>query len=727
MSIIIRELACPPAIKAKEVKDAERVEKFQKERNKRLSERQIERLEKHLKKIVKAAKRESDPLRARLVRYSDLLEGIVEETNFPFEGASNITLRYGTGLARTFKASFNKTVYSDEDLFYPVFDPGAEQELKLTAQQIEQLQEGFNHSFSQQTNGINLLKSGTIPAFRDGTFLIEGSWERKIERVNDQKTYRKIEEFQKDYPDAEAAGSTEEEYQSILDQFFVDDSAEVIVRFSYDLVKFDGIEYRQMLRAKFLVYPSSTRTLDDATMYGCFFEIDKDELKRRGKRGEFYDEQVKKCLVRKGSNQLDSWDRNRLFVQGLSAPDPKDAPIRMVDMVVKFDLDNDNVLEQYHVKASVEDDMVTVVACRPYDLRHNVPNVIPLRLVGRDHAFDGISLIGDGEDIFNQVDTLFRHDNNVMMLTTSPMFIADATLKDTVDLGRAENIVRPGVTYWVPNPEKQPIRQLVVQDISAASGDNNVKMSILSRFVEMLIGVSQGESGQQSQEDPRAPAHKTQLLLMQANKRIDDCIDEWCLSFPSLAKLHATLLYQYSQQSQYNYTGADNKPKTFDINLLINPQLHWAPRRRSVTLAPEFALQRIQSLLQVYMGIRPLLMQGDQVAIECWNRFVRSSGEPQAEKIMMDASQAPQLAQKAVEQALKQANMQAALKAKEAGQQTLAKESAKHVVNILAEQVQAQLSGVQDSLAAAQQQGQQMQQQPPQIPQGAMNGNGQTV
>ena len=712
MPIIIRELAAPPAIRDKEAKDAENVERFMKERNKLLSKKQLEKLEKHLRKVVKAAKKESDPLRSRLIRYSDMLEGIVEETNFPFEGASNITLRYGTGLARTFESAFNKTVYSDEDLFYPVFDPGAEQELKINEQQLVMLQEGFNHSFSQKTNGLRILKGGTIPAFRDGTFLIEGSWERRTERVNDQKTYRNIDEFQKDYPDNEAAGISLESYQGILDQFLVEPETELICRFSYDFVKFDGIEYRQVLRAKFLVYPTSSKNIDESSLFGCFFEIDKAVLERRGKRGEFYNDQVKKALTKKAAASLDHWDRNRLFVQGLSAPEPESAPFRMIDLVIKFDMDDDDVLEQYHVKAVVEGEGVIVVACRPYDLRHNIPNVIPMRLVGRDHAFDGISLIGDGEDLFNQVDTLFRHDNNVMMLTTSPMFLADQTLKDTIDLGRAENVMRPGITYWVADPDKNPIRQLVVQDVAASSGDNNNKMAILSRFAELLIGVSQGESGAQTPDDPRAPARKTQLLLMQANRRIDNCIDEWCLSFPDLAKLHATLLYQFSGSAQYRFSGADKQPKTFDISLLVHPGLKWSPRRRSVTLTPEFALARLQSLFATYSQMRPLLMQGDQVAIEMWNRNVKNSGEPQCEKFMIDAQKAPELAQKAIEQAMKHFQMQSAMKATAKGEETLAKESAKHVVNMLSEMAQAKMSGADQMLASGQPQQPQQQPQP---------------
>ncbi len=316
--------------------------------------------------------------------------------------------------------------------------------------------------------------------------------------------------------------------------------------------------------------------------------------------------------------------------------------------------------------------------------------------------------------MFNQIDTLFRHDNNVMMLTTSPIFLAQDTLKETMDLGRAECVIRPGVTYWVPDISKS-VKQLEVADVAAASGDNNMKLSIIGRFLEMLIGVSQGESGASTPEDPRAPAAKTTLLLMQTGKRTDRCLDEWCESLPDLAKLHATLLYQHSGQTEYKFANARGEASSFPIKLLADPRLRWVARRRSVTLTPEFALQRLQTLFDVYAQMRPLLMQGDMIALEIWNRTVRNSGEPQAEKFLMDPQKAPELAARAVQMAMQQFLKKAHLEAIAKGEIKLAQEAAKAMVQTLAEQDRARLSGLNDS-NAADAAAAQSQQPPPQVP-----------
>lgn len=705
----VKNLPPPKDVREGDVKAAKRVDQLVRGRLQKLSEEQLDRLQKHVKKILKSARKESEPLRRKLVRYSDLLEGIVEETNFPFEGASNVTLRAAAGLARTFEATFNPALYADTDLFAPDLDPGAAEELKLDAAALTRLQEGFNHAFARRYNGLKTLKTGTIPAFRDGTFLMNGSWERCVERVNDQRTYRSYQEFVADYGETDPAtgavspmvGLPRSTFLDVADFFLVEGKeAELIVRFSYNHVKFDGIEWRQLLRTKFLLYPTTSLRLDRADMYGAMYDMPKDEIKRRAKKNEFYADQVEKSIKRRGSPQPDAWDRQRLYVEGFAAPDPESAPLRMGSFVVRFDLDRDGVVELHHVTVCVEGDDLYVVACRPYDLRHNVPDVVPFRLAGRDHAFDGISFVGDGEDMFNQIDTLFRHDNNVMMLTTSPIFMINDQLKETMDLGRAECVIRPGVSYWVPDIEKAA-KQLPVADVAAASGDNNTKLSIISRFLEMLIGVSQGESGETSPSDPRAPAAKTTLLLMQAGKRTDRCLDEWCESLPDLARLQATLLYQYSGESDYKFTDMKGQSATFPIKLLADPRLRWVARRRSVTLTPEFAISRLQSLFATYAQMRPLLMMGDPIAMEVWNRTVRNCGEPQAEKLLLDPQQAPEMAQRALQQQMQMFLKQAHMKAVAKGEEKMATESAKEIVKILGEKDRERLAGMAESKAAS--------------------------
>ena len=130
---------------------------------------------------------------------------------------------------------------------------------------------------------------------------------------------------------------------------------------------------------------------------------------------------------------------------------------------------------------------------------------------------------------------------------------------------------------------------------------------------------------------------KTIALLQQANGRIDDYLDEFRRSMPDLAKLHCALLAQFGpDRVKYNIE-QDGKlaVKSLDKKVFFDNSIVWRAKRRSVTLSPEFSMQRLGGLLQTYAQLLPLIQANDQKAVEMWNRMVVASGEPQKEKLMI--------------------------------------------------------------------------------------------
>lgn len=683
----VRTLRAPKDIIDREGKAAERAELFLKSRLRRLSSEQTKRIEKKLDTWYSAWKKQTETQRRRLVRYAELLEGVVEDSNVPFEGASNVTLHYAAGMARSFRATFNKTAYQDEDIHYAMFSPELQKKLATQPEIIQALNEGFNESFSRESNGLRTLKEGTIAAVRDGTMVVSGYWRREVRHGFDQRTYRSIEEFQKDYPDAKAAGSSDEEYQSILDLFLVadeEDSKELVVEFEYEYVYKDEPEYKVGPWAKFVRYPTFSRDISDCQLYGYEVKESRDELKRKRSSGEYYQDGSTRALAGLAQEQGDAWDRSLGFVEGISPPtDRKDKPVQYIDGVCLLDLDNDGVSEKYLVRYAFEDK--ALLSLVPHRLRRGIDASVIFRMVRRENRLDGVSLIGDCEDIFNQIDTNVRHRNNVRTLTTSPIFIANSKYKEQIDLGRAENVIRPGVTYWVDDPKPDSsIRQLEVQDLST-SGDNMDELMLYKQHVELVFGPTQGLSGQTAAGDKRAPGNKTIALLNQANGRIDDYLDEFFLSLPVLADLHCALLYQYSSGPNLSFLRG-GKMLSFPVQILADPGLRWGAKRRSVQLTPEFALARLGMLQQLFTQMLPLLSSGNPIAIEIWNRQVLASGEPNADKFLLSGENL-QLIQQSM-QAMQQNNpANPQIKAKAAGQASFHKELGKHAAQVLAGKV----------------------------------------
>jgi hypothetical protein len=737
----VTELSKPPKdIAETEARAAERVEKFLKGRLKRLSEDQTTSIATKLHKFYETWRKQTRPQRERLVRYANLLEGVVEDSNFPFEGASNITLHYAAGMTRTFRATFNKTSYQDEEIFVPIFPPRQEAApasspgsappggaapieaiASLTANQsplapqpaapeptsigmpppmpmpvaspssgdlseadIRKLGSGFNHSFSRMCNGLRTLKEGTVPVVRDGTLIISGRWRRQIERCFDQRTYRDMETFKADYPDAESTGLSDGEYANLLDFFLAhadDEEPELVVSFGYDFVKRDEPEYRVGPWAKFVRYPvSGVQHLADCEFYGYEASCSPEEMRLKGKRGEFYKEAAEKVMAaRKGSEMTDAWDKALAFVEGITpAEEPEARPIRYVEGTCLLDLDRDGIPEKYEVCFAPEEKVLLKLS--PHRLRKNVDGHVPFRLVGRENRIDGVSLIGDCEDLFTQVDTLTRHRNNVRILTTSPVFLFNSKYKEQLDMGRSENVIRPGLTLWVDDPEKAG-RQLPIQDLSTTN-DNLDEQNLYTRHIELVFGPTQGLSGQQNVEDKRAPGNKTIALLNQANGRIDDYIDEFSLSLPRLADLHAALLFQYHDGKELKFVNR-GQPESFPIEWLALPGLKWGVKRRSVQMTPEFALARLGQLAAFFQAMLPLIMAQNPIGIELWNRQVIASGEPNADKLLLEGNNlamVQQSLQTAQAQSPENPEAQAKAKGQERFHEVMAEGAAHHLL-----------------------------------------------
>lgn len=680
----VRTLRAPKDVCETEDKNAERAELFLKSRLRRLSEEQTKKIEKKLDTWYTSWKKNTETQRRRLVKYAELLEGVVEDSNVPFEGASNITLHYAAGMARSFRATFNKTAYQDEDIFYPVISADLQKKLNANPEIVQALTEGFNESFSKECNGIKTLKEGTIAAVRDGTMMVTGSWRREVRHGFDQRTYRSIEEFKKDYPDHEYAGVSEEEYVKICDFFIVhaeDETPELVIEFEYDYVYKDEPEYRVGPWAKFVRYPTFSREISDCQFYGYEVKESREELKRKRASGEYYKDGATRAMQAVSDDGNDAWDRSLGFVEGITTPtERKEKPIRYIDGVCMLDLDNDGVHEKYLVKYAFEER--ALLSLIPHRLRRGVDSSVAFRMVKREDRLDGVSLIGDCEDLFTQIDTNVRHRNNVRTLTTSPIFIANKAYKEQIDLGRAENVIRPGVTYWVddPSPEKS-IRQLQVQDLST-SADGMDELMLYKQHVELVFGPTQGLSGQSTPGDKRAPGNKTIALLNQANGRIDDYLDEFFLSLPKLAELHSALLYQYSNGPDITFNRG-GKMISFPAQILSDPGLRWGAKRRSVQLTPEFALARLGMLQQLFMTLLPLLTSQNPIAIEMWNRQVLASGEPNAEKFLLSGENINALQQSMqAMQASDPNNPQ--MKARAAGQGAFTKELGRHAAQVVA-------------------------------------------
>src|SRR5258708_22990982 len=152
---------------------------------------------------------------------------------------------------------------------------------------------------------------------------------------------------------------------------------------------------------------------------------DRELLKQKRRRKEYYKAGSSKALDQRGQLENDAWDRSLGFVEGITQPQGTDEkPIKVIEGCAWFDLDSDGVPEKYLVK--YEPEAKALLSLAPHILRRGIDASVVFKMVKREHRLDGVSLIGDAEDLFNQIDFNVRHRNNVRILTTSPIFLAQS-------------------------------------------------------------------------------------------------------------------------------------------------------------------------------------------------------------------------------------------------------------------------------------------------------------
>jgi len=632
MNIISLETNPPKKYTDTIIKETDRAKALNKATNLNLSEKKRETIIKALCEKYETWRRQTKAMRQRLVELNDLLEGVVHETNFPFEDASNITIGYAGGLARTFRATFNNTAYKDPDIF-----AARTKNPEVPKEEIDKIEEAVNYAFHSETNGLDILRLGTVPCFRDGTLIISGFWKREIEKCNDTKVYSNASEFLNDFPSAIEAGISDEEFEGLMDNFIVDPETEVLAKFQYDTVVNNGPKFEIIPLARFVYYPQYSETIKDMEMYGREYYLQEAKIREYSNTGEFYKKEADKLLLKNRDSQVDTWSRAKNFIEGISNSDDKQHPFKLVDCVIKIDLDNDGVREKYVVTFCPE--YKIILSFQNYFIRKNIDFCVDFRFIKREDRFLGTSLCADGQDKFELLDTIHRHRNNIRSLVTSPVLLANKQMKEDLDFLRPENLIKPGTVFWVNDPNSS-VKQLILQNFDQP-GNSLDEENLISRYIEFTIGPTQALSGGDNKSDPRAPMGKTIALLQQANQRIDDYMDEFRKSMPELAKLLSALMTQHAAEKityELEQSG-EIKVKEVDRKLFEKTDIIWKAKRRSVTLSPEFAMQRLGGLMQVYAQLLPLIQQKDKIGVELWNRMVVASGEPSKEILMITGDQ----------------------------------------------------------------------------------------
>lgn len=613
----------PPDVKASNEVEVRSVREAFKSRKAKLGKTKRKLLDTRLRRMLEAHERGTAGLRSKLQRLNEFYEGAEEAIDFPFgpEASSKIDLRLAAGYGRLLRAQFIRSVFSDPEHTYAMLSvPGFQRT------ELNQVERSINWLAENRDNLNETLKDTFIPAYRDGTAPLHGHWERRIERGCEYKTYTVLEEFQADYPTADDAGISEVEYEEALNSL-MEPNGQIFVEYQVDFVAANGPEFTCFPLAKFIFYPFYQEEMSKLAVYGYSYIENKGKFEHNAKYGYYDAEPVEACRKKTPEARMDaraSWENQLEALEGLSDMVPDAVSYNLAWLCYTGDLDEDGIDERYSVIYDLDKNRSLRV--ETYDVPRNIPCIVPQRLIRRPGRLLGDSMLAGAEHLFREINALHRHRSNTRRITDSITMLFPNTLKDEVDLGAEYGSMRPGLTLWVPdqymNTALSP-RQLVIQGTSKTN-ESVDEEQFIQRYMDLLLGATQGQSGRESAADPNAPASKTAMLLNRADTRVEDLIDEWRRTIPHLLDLYMALYVQNASQEIkiVSQNGEAQQDETVPVQVFSKPGLRGVLKPMKPNLLPEVEAQKIAALMAGAKSFMiPLQMKPD-ILIQGWNDYV---------------------------------------------------------------------------------------------------------
>lgn len=606
--------------------EQEKQDKLLRIRSFSLDEQKRNDLQLKLKAWVESWERNTGALRRRLIEANDHMEGVVEDVDFPWPGASKVTTGFAAGMARTLQATFDRAVFPDNRPF------AAESLGDIKTEDRNQLENGVNWLSRKHNNLVEEMRHTPIPAFRDGTVPVMGEWNRRVEKVCETNVYANVKQFTDDYPTAGDAGVSEERYAQIITHLSEMDNT-VSVEWLRDALLEDAPKFTAFPLARLIWYPLfNIKDLNECRIYGRLYYESEQDIKQKVKRKTYDKDQVEQSLAaaRGGKGFNDPWGSARDQIEGLGLEDTETKHVRVAKLVLCEDLDGDDIPERYLVTLDI--DNFKIWRMERYKLRKNIPNIVLFKFLNRDQRLLGVSLCLDGLDQFKMVDNIHRHRNNVRAITDCPAFIVPDAIKDQVDFGSGPAVFKPGVTWYLDDKymkEGMAPRQVMIQSLSKTGESLDEEKGVV-RYLEFKLGPSQGLSGQESIIDPRAPASKTISQLKQATLRIDDMIREWKKSVPNSIDLMMALYHCYGQESYKvgmvdEQSGDIAKFQEIGRSLFSLDDSRFMLRHNEISLSPEFEMEKVMGIASI-AAQNPLVLQlKPDILISTWNDLVLAS------------------------------------------------------------------------------------------------------
>ena len=514
-----------------------------------LDDKDKKKLVKKLTNEINDWKNDSAELHKTLEDWSDIIDGVVEQTEWPYEGAPNIHIDLIGICMKIYHTIATRSILGQQEIWYGITTTDSD----LADQWIDKVEEMVNVKTETEWNLKEMMRDAFYCGARDGLAVLKIPYAEDYEKLKEVIYIESVDQLLDEFDgDLSSSGLDKETIAELMQRVTSEASPEnpVELVIEYDKPVYIGPKAYLVERINFVTFPANARSIskEDCRGHGDRYFLRKGEVKRRGADKIWFKESVDFILNKKKYDEDSNFNKNRDENIGLGDEGSKDR-LEFFDLVYYCDIDDDGREEKYLLTFSVENKTLMGIMDYPYRTDYYAL----FRREKRPGQLDGRSIVGELEYLNDEVDHRHNSRSLSMDITNIPSFKAKRSAQDDFDPSAEENKWRPGVTFWLKDPES--FEQFKVQPVDY--GQSLAEENNLMKLASLIVGFDiYTFSGKAMPEDPNAPGNKTAMLLEQGNLRMQNVLEELRYGVDKVSEIVLSHLYQFAA-SQVAYKTID--------------------------------------------------------------------------------------------------------------------------------------------------------------------------
>ncbi len=503
-----------------------------------LTESQKKRLCKFLEEELDAWEADTEELHARLADDADLCDGIIFETDFPWENCSNVHIPI-TETYMDVYWSVQKRSILGADLIW-----NAETDSDELRDLTDQIDEMLNWKARNEWNVEHEMRNVFYSTNRDGLGILEHTWEEETEPCRDVVLVTTVDEFFTEFPYPEEVGLTPDQYLEVAQ--YIDEKASeefpVEIPISFDKTTYSGVKAEVVDLVNFVIIPAFAPAIKHSLCrgYGKRFKLRAQTLRQKSKDKVYYADAVTKLIKEGPSTDVTEYERLRDEADGLNRSNVNDG-YTLFQLCVKGRLDGDEGEEGKHLVVYSKEHK-QLLACM--DFPYRVDNMALFRIDERPNRLRGKSVPDKTRDINDEIDTHHNMRQNGRAVSLVPTFKAKKSLKQDSDFDpeSEHNRFAPGKIFWLEDFSAFDQFRVQPTDMGESMQEEKSDMNLLDLYLGAPVAVM---SGSTAPGDPTAPGNKQAMMIAQGNLRMDSVLESLRWGVEDSGDICLALTYQF--------------------------------------------------------------------------------------------------------------------------------------------------------------------------------------